>query len=85
VVPVDDLDGIRKMVEEMRAVDMSGWAADISYDECLALCAELGLVETLQHGEHEYARVTQNGINVMNALMRLAIYASDPNNKLRQT
>jgi hypothetical protein len=67
---------------EAVAIDMSGWSPDRSYDECLKLAEQLKLIETLQHGEHGYARITQAGINVMYVLMQLVVYASDPDNKL---
>jgi hypothetical protein len=60
-------------------------AADISYDDCLLLCHELGLIEMIKHGEHDYGRITQKGHNVLNALLRMAMNSADPANVLRKT
>jgi len=70
---------------EAVAIDMSAWKPDKSYDECLALCTQLGLIEMLTHGDDEYARMTQTGCNVLHALMRLVVYAANPENAMKQT
>jgi len=70
---------------EPRAVDLSDWKPDKSYDECLRICEQLKLIETVQHGEHEYGRITQTGVNVMHTLMQLASYSVYPENALKRS
>jgi hypothetical protein len=41
----------------------------ISYEECIALCEKLGLIETMQHGGNDYIRYTENGVNVLAGLV----------------
>ena len=43
----------------------------ISYEDCIALCERLGLVETMQHGTNDYIRYTENGVNVLAGLVGL--------------
>jgi hypothetical protein len=40
-----------------------------SYDDCLDLCVKLGLIEIMRHGNSEYIRYTEDGINVLAALV----------------
>ena len=61
------------------------WSPDKSYDECLEICRELGLIEIVQHGEHTYGRINQSGVNVFFALMQMMQNSSNPENKLKQT
>ena len=42
-----------------------------SYEDCIALCEKLGLVETMQHGGNDYIRYTENGVNVLAGLIAL--------------
>ena len=67
----------------MTMIDISSWTPDISYDEALDLCEQLGLIERLKHGGEDYGRPTQKGINVLITMMRLAGYAADPTNVLK--
>ena len=41
----------------------------ISYEDCIALCEKLGLVETMSHGDNDYIRYTENGVNVLAGLV----------------
>ena len=66
-------------------VDLSDFRPDISYDDALKLCKELGLIEIVQHGEHDYGRLTQKGINVFNAMMMMVSYTAFPENILKVT
>lgn len=59
--------------------------ANIPYEECIQLCEQLGLIETVQHAGEDYARLTQSGRNVMFALVRFQAGALDPENILRPT
>jgi hypothetical protein len=68
---------------EMLLVDVSNWTPNVTYDEGLKLCEKLGLIETLTHGEHDYGRLTQTGINVLRVLMVMAGHAADPKNTLK--
>ena len=67
------------------AIDLSEWTADRSYVECLKLCEKLKLIKSVKHGEHEYGRLTQTGINVFRCLLRMATNAANPENILRQS
>jgi hypothetical protein len=40
-----------------------------SYDDCLDMCEKLGLIEIMKHGTREYIRYTEDGINVLAALV----------------
>jgi hypothetical protein len=71
--------------DDVQVIDLSAWAPDSDYDECMALCVKLKLIETLQHGEHDYARLTKAGRNVLAMLMQLASFASDPANRLKES
>lgn len=64
-------------------VDLSGWTADITYNEGLVLCEQLKLIEQLRHGDVDYGRLTQTGINVLATLMQLGVHASYPENRLK--
>lgn len=66
-------------------VDLSDFRPTISYDDALKLCQELGLIEVIQHGEHDYGRLTQKGINVFNALMLMMSHTASPENILKVT
>ena len=68
-----------------RVIDLSEWTPDMDYEDCLKLCEELGLLETVQHGPHQYGRLTQKGINIFTAMMHLANYASYPENHLKKS
>ena len=68
---------------DARVVDLSNWQPDVSYDEGLQICKGLGLIELVQHGEHDYGRLTQTGINVFMTLMQMAGNASFPENMLK--
>ena len=70
---------------EARVVDLSAWAPEATYDEGLALCRKLKLIEMVQHGDHDYGRLTERGKTVLFTLMTMAGYASDPENILKQT
>ena len=41
-------------------------------EECIALCEEMGLIERMTHGEHDYVRFTKTGYNVLAGLMEIA-------------
>jgi len=47
-------------------------APNKSPEECMDLCADLGLIERMKHGDDEYVRYTQKGHNVLAGLMTLA-------------
>jgi len=68
-----------------RVIDLTEWTPDLGYEDCLKLCEELGLIETIQHGDYKYGRPTQKGINVLTTMMRLAQFASDPENILKKS
>ena len=68
---------------EGRLVDLAAWTPDISYDDGLALCERLKLIELLQHGDHGYGRLTQTGVNVLHTLLQMAGHASYPENILK--
>ena len=50
----------------------------MSRDECRDMCEELGLVDTLQHGDTDYIRITQKGIDALCVLLDLLAEMSDP-------
>jgi hypothetical protein len=77
-------DAMRRLQRDV-AIDLTDYLPDKSYDECLQLTKDLGLIEVVQHGPHDYGRLTQNGINVFNVLLRLLEYRTDPNNRLKKT
>jgi len=58
---------------------------DMDYDDCLRLCEELGLVEIVNHGGHDYGRITQKGRNCVSALIKLASHGFEPENVLKAT
>ena len=66
-------------------IDLSDFKADIPYDDALKLCQELGLIEIVWHGKHDYGRLTQKGINVMNAMMVMISHTASPENILKVT
>jgi hypothetical protein len=66
-------------------LDISDLLPDKSYDECLQICKDLGLIEIVRHGLHDYGRFTQTGINVWWVLLRLLDNRSDPKNLLKQS
>jgi hypothetical protein len=63
-------------------LDLDGLFATQSYDDCLKLCEELGLIEMAKHGDHAYGRVTQKGVNVLCTLLQMANNAQEPSNRL---
>jgi hypothetical protein len=65
-------------------VSLENYQPDVTYTEALKLCEELGLLETVMHGEHEYGRLTQRGINVATCLMKFLTHTADPNNILKK-
>jgi hypothetical protein len=65
-------------------VDMSGCQPDAPYPERLKQCEEMGLIETVMHGEHEYGRMTQRGINVFRTLNTLMNHRLNPENELKE-
>jgi hypothetical protein len=40
-----------------------------SYEDCIELCEELGLIETMKHGGNDYIRYTERGVNVLAGLV----------------
>jgi hypothetical protein len=67
----------------MEVIDLGALQPDLSYEEGIRLCVKLKLVETMQHGDQEYIRMTQKGTNVISALMTLMSDCCDPENILR--
>lgn len=75
------------MIEQEMMIDLSAWKVSQTFDKRMKLCLQLGLIETLQHGQYDYVRLTQKGVNVFQTLMHLAKCAAlaeiDPENKLK--
>lgn len=46
-------------------IDVSNWQPNLSFDDCLAMCVSLGLIELLIQDGEECARLTQRGVNAM--------------------
>ena len=55
----------------MRTIDAGAWNVTITFEDGMALCEQLKLVETMQHGDADYSRFTQKGINVLATLTEL--------------
>jgi len=55
----------------MKVIDASTWSITITFEDGMKLCEELKLVELMQHGDHDYTRFTQKGMNVLATLMEL--------------
>jgi len=72
-------------MKEASIVDMSNWQPDCTYDEGLVLCEKLGLTEMMWHGDNDYGRLTQTGVNVLYTLMQMAAFAANPNNVLKES
>jgi hypothetical protein len=58
---------------------------DIKYDEALKLCESLGLIETVKHGDHQYGRLTQKGVNTFVTLLRMMHLRSFPELALKES
>jgi hypothetical protein len=71
------------MKAEAHVLDVSAWKPDKSYEDSILLCHELGLVEMLVHGDVQYGRITQNGVNVFCVLLTMAGNSTDDTNKLK--
>ena len=52
-------------------VEMLAVEPTVSYADCIDLCEELGLVETMTHGGNDYIRYTEKGVNVLAGLVGL--------------
>ena len=55
----------------MRTIDVGMWKVTITFEDGMKLCEQLKLVETMQHGDADYSRFTQKGINVLATLTEL--------------
>ena len=62
----------------MTAIDLNYLQPSVSRDECLAICVNFGLVDMMQHGDREYIRMTQQGVNVLCIMLELMADMSDP-------
>ncbi len=51
-------------------VNESKFYVDVEHSEGLEQCKEMGLLETVMHGEREYFRLSQHGINIFATLLR---------------
>jgi hypothetical protein len=66
-------------------LDTDGLTPDRPYKECIQQCVELGLVEVLHHGAHEYGRATQLGVNALCVLLQMAANAQESANMLKES
>lgn len=64
-------------------LDIGGFATDKTYNECIDLCVQLKLIEVMRHGNEDYARFTQTGINVLGGLIAFAGGTVNPEDKLK--
>lgn len=55
----------------MRMIDAGTWKVTITFEDGMALCEKLKLVEMMQHGDVDYSRFTQKGINILATLTEL--------------
>lgn len=65
------------------ALDIHTLLGNPDYDKGVRRCKALGLIETMQHGSEEYARLTDEGREVLGALITMAISTLDPDNMLK--
>jgi len=56
---------------DVKVIDAGTLAVSMSFEDGMKLCEKLQLLETMQHGEGDYARFTQKGINVVATLVQL--------------
>ena len=68
------------------AFDMSVlMKSDVPYEERIALCKRLGLINMIKHDGYDYVKVTPNGYAVVSAIMRLVVDATlHPDDKIMQ-
>jgi hypothetical protein len=66
-------------------LDLDGLTPDRSYNACLKQCEKLGLIEKIKHGDHEYGRATQLGVNALCVLLQMASNAQEPKNRLKES
>jgi len=52
-------------------IDAGTWNVTVTFEDGMALCEKLKLVETMHHGDADYSRFTQKGINVLATLTEL--------------
>jgi len=61
----------------MKIRDAGTWTTTVTPEEGRDMCVKLRLLEMLQHGDDEYIRFTQKGINVLATLTYLLQLQAD--------
>ena len=56
---------------DVKIIDGGTLAVSMSFEDGMKLCEQLKLIELLQHGDGDYSRFTQKGINVAATLLQL--------------